>query len=174
MIKNYYKNIILYDFLIKIPIKNIFQIIKITKICLNINLKNINLKKINLINIFIFFKLILNQKIKITKSKKNNIFLKIKRNSIINCKITLYKNNIYNFLEKIIYIIIPNINNIKNKIIKKNIYNLKIINIFNFIEFKKEFYNNNNKYFIDILIYTNNINNYKKLILFFNYFYLYK
>lgn len=168
MIKNYYENIILYDFLIKIPLKNIFQKLKITKIYLNIGFKNNILEKKFLINIIVFLKLISNQKIKITKSKKNNIFLKIKKNSIVGCKITLRKNNIYFFLQKLIIFIIPEINNIKISLIKKNILNFQIKNISNFIEFKKEFYIFKKIPPIDISIHTN-INNYKNFFLFFNF-----
>lgn len=59
-IKNYYKSVILYDFLIKLYYKNIFEVLKIIKICLNIGFKNVNIEKKKLINIFVFLKLIIN------------------------------------------------------------------------------------------------------------------
>jgi len=96
-IKNYYQNIITYDLLTKYNFKNIFQIPKITKICLNIGFKNANIEKKKLINILVLLKLITNQKPIATQSKKNNIFLKIKKNSIIGCKVTLRKKNILFF-----------------------------------------------------------------------------
>ena len=109
-IKKHYKNIISYDLLTKLHYKNIFQIPKITKICLNIGFKKANIEKKKLINILVLLKLITNQKPIVTQSKKNNILLKIKKNSIIGCKVTLRKKNIFIFLEKLIIFIIPNIN----------------------------------------------------------------
>lgn len=164
MLKNYYKNIILYEFLIKINIKNIFQLIKIEKIYININFNNILFKKEKIINSILFLKLLLNKKIEINRLKKNNIYLKIKKNTIINCKTIIYKKNLFNFLEKFILFIIKKKNDIK---INKNIVNLKINNIFDFIEFKTEIF----KYdipLINILIKTNSYKNFLLL----NYYYI--
>ena len=119
-LQNHYKNIVIYNLLTKLNFKNIFEIPKINKICLNIGFKEANLEKKKLINIILLLKLITNQKPLITKSKKNNIFLKIKKNSITGCKITLRKKNIFIFLEKILIFILPNLKkikiNLKNKI----------------------------------------------------------
>jgi len=69
-LKNHYQNVIAYDLLTKSNIKNIFEITKITKICLNIGFKNANIEKKKLINILVLLKLITNQKPIVTKSKK--------------------------------------------------------------------------------------------------------
>jgi len=159
-LKNHYQNVIAYDLLTKSNIKNIFEITKITKICLNIGFKNANIEKKKLINILVLLKLITNQKPIVTKSKKNNIFLKIKKNSIIGCKVTLRKKNIYDFLEKILIFIIPNLNkNINLKLKNKNILNFQIKNILNFFELRKEFLKFKEIPPIDISIHTNSKNN---------------
>ena len=44
-LKNHYKNIISYDLLTKLNFQNLFEITKITKICLNIGFKNSNIEK---------------------------------------------------------------------------------------------------------------------------------
>ena len=115
------------------------------------NRRNINKKK--LIDIILLLKLITNQKPCITKSKKNNIFLKIKKNSIIGCKITLQKKNIFNFLEKILIFILPNLREINLK--NKNIFNFQIKNILDFFELKTEFLRFKNIPPIDVSIHTN-------------------
>jgi len=164
-LKNHYQNVIIYDLITKIHFKNIFEIPKINQICLNIGLKNANIEKKKLINIIILLKLITNQKPITTKSKKNNIFLKIKKNSIIGCKINLKKNNIYIFLEKILIFIIPNINKINFNLKNKNILNLQINNILNFFELKTEFLKFKNIPPIDVSIHTNSNNNINLYIL---------
>lgn len=173
-LKNHYKNVIAYDLLTKIPLKNIFEVPKITKICLNIGFKNANTEKKKLINILVFLKLITNQKPIPTQSKKNNIFLKIKKNSIIGCKITLKKNNIFFFLEKLIIFIIPALTeNIKFNLKNKNIFNFQIKNILDFFEFKKEFFKFKDITPIDISIHTNLKNN-KELLIFLNHLFIIK
>ena len=158
-IKNHYKNVISYDLLTKLHYKNIFQIPKITKICLNIGFKNANIEKKKLINIIILLKLITNQKPIVTKSKKNNIFLKIKKNSIIGCKVTLRKKNINIFIEKLLIFILPNIDKINFDIKNKNILNFQIKNVLNFFELKTEFLKFREIPSIDISIHTNSKNN---------------
>ena len=115
-------------------------------------------------------KLITNQKPLITKSKKNIIFLKIKKNSIIGCKITLRKNNIFFFLEKVLIFILPNINKIKIK--NNTIVNFKINNILYFFEFKTEFLKFKNIPAIDFSIHTNTTN-YNELLLLLNSFFFF-
>jgi large subunit ribosomal protein L5 len=173
-LKNHYKNVISYDLLTKLPIKNIFEIPKIIKICLNIGFKNANIEKKKLINILVFLKLITNQNPISTKSKKNNIFLKIKKNSIIGCKITLKKQNIYFFLKKLILFIIPSsLNEKKTNLTNNHIFNFQITNILDFFEFKKEFFKFKDIPPIDISIHSNLKNN-KELLIFLNYFFLIK
>ena len=158
-LQNHYKNITIYNFLIKYNYKNIFEIPKITKICLNIGFKDSNIEKKKLINIILLLKLLTNQKPLITKSKKNNIFLKIKKNSIIGCKITLRKKNIFIFLEKILIFILPNLTKIKFNLKTINILNFQIKNILYFFELKTEFLKFKNIPPIDISIHTNAKNN---------------
>nr|YP_010394774.1 ribosomal protein L5 [Phytophthora versiformis]DAZ89211.1 TPA_asm: ribosomal protein L5 [Phytophthora versiformis] len=159
-LQNHYQNITIYDLLTKLNFTNIFEIPKIKKICLNIGFKNANIEKKKLINIILLLKLITNQKPIITKSKKNNIFLKIKKNSIIGCKITLRNKNIFNFLEKFLIFILPNITNkIHFNLRNKNIFNFQISNILHFFELKTEFLKFKNIPPIDVSIHTNVKNN---------------
>nr|YP_010507988.1 ribosomal protein L5 [Phytophthora ilicis]UXG56333.1 ribosomal protein L5 [Phytophthora ilicis] len=172
-LQNHYKNITVYNLLTKLNFKNIFEITKITKICLNIGFKDANIEKKKLINIILLLKLITNQKPKITKSKKNNIFLKIKKNSIIGCKVTLRKKNIFNFLEKILIFISPNINEMGINKKNKNIFNFQIKNVLHFFELKTEFFKFKNIPPIDIAIHTNAKNN-NELFLLLNLIFLIK
>jgi large subunit ribosomal protein L5 len=165
-IKKHYQNVISYDLLTKLHYKNIFQLPKITKICLNIGFKNANIEKKKLINILVLLKLITNQKPIVTQSKKNNIFLKIKKNSIIGCKVTLRKKNINIFLEKFIIFIIPYLNKkIKFNTENKNILNFQIKNILNFFELRREFLKFREIPSIDVSIHTNAKNNQELFVL---------
>jgi large subunit ribosomal protein L5 len=172
--KNHYQNITIYDLLTKLNFKNVYEIPKINKIYLNIGFKNANIDKKNLINIITLLKLITNQKPIVTKSKKNNIFLKIKKNSIIGCKVTLRKKNINIFLEKLLIFILPNLNNnIVFDIKNKNILNFQIKNILTFFELKTEFLKFKNIPSIDISLHTTAKKN-KELFLLLNSLFLIK
>lgn len=162
-LKNYYNSLIIYDLISKLNIKNIYTIPKITKIYLNIDFsKKTLIEKKRIIKIILFLNLITNQQPFLTKKQKNNIFLKVKKNSIIGCKITLRKEYIYIFLEKIIFYILPNLKKIKFNMIKiNNIFNFKIKNLLNFFEFKNEFFQFKDLSFfsLNISIQTNSKNN---------------
>lgn len=173
-LKNHYKNVISYDLLTKIHFKNVFEILKITKIYLNVGFKNSNIEKKKLINILVFLKLITNQTPQPTLSKKNNVFLKIKKNSVIGCKLTLQKENLFLFLEKLIIFIIPFLKkNIKFNLNNKNILNFRIKNILDFLELKREFFKFKDIPPIDISIHTNSKNN-QELLIFLNSLFLIK
>jgi len=171
MYKNHYKSIIIYDLLTKLHFQNVFEIPKINKINLNIGCKNLSINKKKLVNFIVLLKLITNQQPIITKSKKNNIFFKIKKNSIVGCKITLRKKNVNIFLEKLLIFILPNIKEIKFNENSENILNFQIENILNFFELKNEFLKFKNTYPIDVSINTNTKKN-KNLFLLLNSLYI--
>lgn len=112
-------------------------------------------------------KLITNQEPILTKSKKNNIFLKIKKNSIIGCKVTLHKSILYDFLEKLFFSISFSILNINKKSLTLIIPNKHLLNFF---ELKSEFFSFQNLPSIDIIIQTNTLIK-KEIILLLNLFF---
>lgn len=158
-LQNYYKNVILYNLLSKLHFKNIFEITKITKMCLNIGFKNANIDKKNLINLILLVKLILNQKPVITRSRKTDLFLKIKKNSIVGCKVTLRKIKIFNLIEKLLLFILPNEKTIVLSSTNINVLNFQIKNVLNFFELKTEFVRFKKIPPIDISIHTNSKDN---------------
>jgi large subunit ribosomal protein L5 len=171
-LNNHYQHVIIYDLITKFHFKNIFEIPKITKISLNIGFKNANIEKKKLINILVLLKLITNQQPIVTKSKKNNIFLKIKKNSIIGCKVTLRKKNINFFLEKLLIFILPHLKNININSKNKNILNFQIKNVLQFFELKTEFLKFKNIPPIDVSIHTNS-KNHKEFFNLLNSFYIF-
>nr|YP_010886821.1 ribosomal protein L5 [Paralagenidium karlingii]WJH17919.1 ribosomal protein L5 [Paralagenidium karlingii] len=160
----YYNQIILYDLTTKFNFQNAYKLPKITKISLNIGLKDSNLNKKKLIYALTVLKLISNQKPILTKSKKNQLLLKIKKGSIVGCKVTLRKKNIYLFLEKFFFFISPNLKNKEFKF-NSNIVNFKIRNLLDFNELKQEFMKFKDIPYIDVSIYLNDKNKINESIL---------
>ena len=125
---NYYKNLIIFDLITKLNITNIYKIPKIEKINLNITCKNKYIKKEKLIYILLFLNLITNQKPFLKNNNvKQKITINMKKNKVIGCKITLKKESINLFLEKLIFFILPKMKDIKINYKKiKKILNFKI------------------------------------------------
>jgi ribosomal protein L5 len=59
------------------------------------------------------------------KSKKNIIYLNIKKNTFVGCKVTLRENNIYEFLDTMLLYLpqLENIDLIKQQELNKNKFN---------------------------------------------------
>lgn len=97
------------------------------------------------------------QKPLITKSKKNEITLKIKKGTIVGCKVSLRKDNLFNFLENYFLFIISKLKEFKGISINKknnNLISFKIKNILDFIEIQNEFFKFRNVPSMDVTIQT--------------------
>ncbi len=104
-----YKKVIIEKIIKKFNYKSIMQVPKLIKIVINVGLNFNNFDKKNFLIILNNIKLISCQKAIITKSKKSISNFKIRNNIPIGCKVTLRKKNMWNFLDKLIFIVIPRI-----------------------------------------------------------------
>lgn len=158
LLELHYKNTIAKDFSSRFIYLNCTQISKINKINLNIGLKSFVLKK-GLSNILALELISLNLP-KITKSRKSQISLGIRKNSPTGLKLTLYKSKAYNFLQKLNLFVLPNYSNFKNKLILTNYdtisFSLKEIENFHELTFFYNIFKNNNS--IDVCLKINPIN----------------
>src|SRR5688572_3941706 len=139
--KNYYNQILKYDFLNKFNYKNINQIPKIKKIILNFNCKNFDVKKIAIA--ILALELITAQKSTVTKSKKVSINLKIRKGHPVGCKVILKKDKLENFLLKLLNKIFPELKNFKGIILRshsKNSLSFVLKDLINFNELNSNFY----------------------------------
>lgn len=138
----HYKKTISYDLLTKFNYLNIQQIPKIINVNLNLSSIDIVQNKKKIVIFLLVLKLITNQTGKLALSKKNKLFLKVKKNNVVGCKTFMTKICLYNFLENLILFIFPNIKNFKGIFFSsKNIKVLtfKIKNILDFYELQNEF-----------------------------------
>ncbi len=113
-----YKNIIIKKLIDKFCYKSIMQVPKIIKIILSVSLNYINLEKKRLNDVCENLKLISGQKPIITKCKKSIANFKIRKGYPIGCKVTLRKKNMWNFLDRLIFIAIPSIRDFRGFSIK--------------------------------------------------------
>lgn len=108
-LKEYYKTVVVKQLINQFSYKNIMQVPVITKITLNMGIgEAVNDRKI-VTQAAEELTLIAGQKAVITKSKKSIANFKVREDWPIGCKVTLRKEKMYNFLEKLISIVIPRI-----------------------------------------------------------------
>ena len=105
----YYNNILARDLILKLNIKNTFEIPKLSKIVLNTSSKKC-LKKKQMLLHMLALELISGQKVKKTKALHSIATFKLKQNDLIGAKVTLRNDNMYNFLDQLTLIILPRIN----------------------------------------------------------------
>src|SRR6476659_6903633 len=119
-----------HDLLNKFYYKNINELPKLKKIVLNFGCETTELKQLSATILDLEF--IANQKGILTKSKKSNILLKIRKGNPVGCKVTLQKKRMLKFLEKTLLEIFPKIKNFNgvtvNKQINKNSFSYELRN----------------------------------------------
>ncbi len=108
LLKLYKKNICK-KLIKKFNYTSIMQVPRLVKIVINVGLNYKFLEKNKINNVLLNIKLITGQKPIVTRSKKSISNFKIRKNFPIGCKVTLRKKNMWNFLDKLIFIVIPRI-----------------------------------------------------------------
>lgn len=111
-IKKYYKEKVISSFIEKKISKNVMDVPKIKKIVINIGFNATTTKK-QINDIFSDLSLISGQKPIITKAKKSIAGFKIRKGFELGCKVTLRKDKMYNFIDKLIFLILPRIRDFK-------------------------------------------------------------
>jgi len=154
----HYKKIISYDLITKFNYKNSFQIPNIEEISINISSLKLALDKRQIVPLLVAIELISGQKGRMTFSKKNKIHLKVKKGMVMGCKVTLNKQNSYNFLENLIVFVFPQLKEFSGLTINNktpSILSFKITDILNFFELNNEFFNFSKMPPVHITIKTN-------------------
>ena len=112
-LKTFYQNELKEKLKQKFGLKNIFEVPKISKIVVNIGVgeavsdsKKINAALEDLASIT-------GQKPVVTKAKKSIAGFKLRKGLSIGCKVTLRKNRMYEFLDRLIYIALPRVRDFK-------------------------------------------------------------
>lgn len=93
--------------------KNIMDVPKFLKVIVNIGFNSSNLNKKNIDDIFNELFLICGQKPVFTKARKSIAGFKLREGVNVGCKVTLRKNNMYNFLGKIVFLVLPRVRDFK-------------------------------------------------------------
>jgi large subunit ribosomal protein L5 len=96
----YYQEIVCPDLLLKLPVQSIHQLPKIEKIVLHSSSGNIAQDKKRILPILLGFEYLTGQKPATIWSKKSIASFRLRKDSLIGCRVTLRKNALYSFFEK--------------------------------------------------------------------------
>lgn len=146
-----------YELINKFNYKTIKDLPKLEKIILSFNCKSSDLKNLS-INL-LALELIAKQKGILTKSKRPNIFLKIRKGHPVGCKVTLRKKQMFKFFEEIITKTFPKLKSFQefkfNTKIKKNAFSYQIYDTFSFSELEQHYHIFNSISKLDIILVSN-------------------
>ena len=139
---NYYRKVIKHDLINKFFYCNLKNIPELKKIILNFGCRSFVIK--NIAASLLALKLITTKQGAITKAKRANILLKVRKGNPVGCIVVLKKKKMYNFFSKLLTQIFPNLRDFKGISISKQSngenFSLTLMNLINFQELEKQFY----------------------------------
>ena len=142
ILENYYKKVIRYDLLNKFLYNRIEDIPQLKKIVLNFGCKSFDMR--NLAVSLLSLELITGQKGVLTKSKRANILLKIRKGNPVGCMVVLKKNKMYDFTFKLLIDVFPNLRDFRGIHVAKKLnmtsLSFTLIDLISFKELEKQFY----------------------------------
>lgn len=136
ILQNYYYKIIKQDLLTKYTFTNYLEIPQFEKVVLRFNVNQVSLK--SLLPSLAGLLLISSQKPSIKYANKANIVLRVKGGSVISCKVDLRSKDMFFFMEKLIFFVLPKMKGF-SYVIQQQVLSFKIENIFLFKELEKEY-----------------------------------
>jgi len=110
-IQSYSREIISQDLIYKQNIHNIMQLPSIEKLVINSTSKSFIEDRKNITPTLLGLEMICGQKLKISVAEKSIAGFKIRQGQTIGCKVTLRKDSIYSFLDKLTLVILPRLSN---------------------------------------------------------------
>ena len=142
MLENYYHRVIKYDLINKFPYTYLNEIPELKKIVLNFGCKNSDIK--NLASALFALELITMKSGSLTRARRPNLLLKIRKGNPTGCIVVLQKSKMYTFLFKLLTEVFPNLKdfhgiNISDKVAERR-FSFTLDNLINFKELEKQFY----------------------------------
>lgn len=96
----YYQDIVYPDLLLKLPIQSIHQLPKIQKAVLHSSSGNVAQDKKRILPILLGFEYLTGQKPAVIWSKKSIASFRLRKDSLLGCRVTLRNGTLYSFFEK--------------------------------------------------------------------------
>jgi large subunit ribosomal protein L5 len=142
LLENYYKKVIRYDLINKFSYNNLGNIPELKKIILNFGCESFDIK--NIAAALVALELITIKQGIVTKSKRANIMLKVRKGYPVGCIVILTKAKMYQFFFKLLTEIFPTLKDFKglnlSKKLKNKSFSFTLLDLINFKELEKQFY----------------------------------
>lgn len=142
ILENYYKKVIRHDLINKFFYRNSDEIPELKKIILNFGCQNLAIK--NIAASLLALELITGKQGTVTKSKRVNILLKVRKGNPVGCIVILRKTSMYCFFLKLLTQVFPNFKDFKGISTSKRLngksFSLTLVDLINFKELEKQFY----------------------------------
>lgn len=142
MLENYYERIIKPDVINKFTYSCVDDIPQLKKIILNFGCKDLDIKTIA--SSLLALELISLAKGSLTKSRRANVFLKIRNGNPTGCLVVLRNKKMYSFLYNVISVVLPNLKDFKeinpSKKLSATAFSFTLKDLICFKELEKHFY----------------------------------
>lgn len=159
----YYEEVVRVDLLSKHKYNNVMQIPRIKKIVLNMGVKDVLQDKKHILSGMVALERISGQRPTVNRSKKSVSSFQLKEDTIIGCKVSLTGNNMYDFLDKLIHVVLPRVKDMKSlqsrHFTNDGHYSLGISDVLVFPEIESEYGKIPRTYGMDITFVTTCKNN---------------
>lgn len=127
MLVKYFKDVICEDLILKENIPNIHLIPHISSITINYSSGLLVKNPQFTVPALTGFQLMYGQKPKVIKAKKSVSGFQVRENQHLGCKLTLRRQRLFFFLEKLVFTIFPRLNIMDQKSLQKSHYHLGLI-----------------------------------------------
>jgi len=95
------------DFLLKINVRNTFEIPELSHISINLTSRSLVAEKKHSLFSLVGLSLLSGQQPKVLRAKKSVAAFKLKKNAIIGCQLTLRKEKMRSFLQNLAVLVLP-------------------------------------------------------------------
>lgn len=113
-LQQYYEDVVRPDLLIKHPYSNVMQIPHLKKIVINMGVKDVLQDKKHILSGMVALERISGQRPTVNRSKKSVASYQLKQGTILGCKVSLTGDAMYQFLDKLIHIVLPRVKDFKS------------------------------------------------------------
>lgn len=142
ILENYYKKVIRYDLINKFNYINLDELPQLKKIILNFGCKNFEIKSIA--SALLALELITTKRGSLTKARRPNLLLKIRKGAPVGCLVVLKKTKMYDFFLKLLNEVFPKLKvfsgiSVKRKV-ERTSFSFTLKDLISFKELEKQFY----------------------------------
>lgn len=156
-LEKFYNKTIKYELNNKFHYAEVENLPKLKKIILNFGCQTADMRQLS--SGLLALEIITHQKGYMTKTNFSNILFKVRKGNPTGCKITLSKLQMFDFLIKLLFEILPKLKSFYgltlHKKIQKNVFSFKLHEMFTFNELENNYYIFNNLPILNITITAN-------------------